>query len=125
MFRTQKFKASSNHHLNFDIFLATVKAGHISVGQRFGDSNNPIYNSSDNKHSAQSNCALYDVTEPEPEYHYANPAQEIETQRAPEETYDYALPDGNSRNAKVAQQNASELDNSQDTMHLYHVLEHN
>ena len=64
------------------------------------------------------------MTEPEPEYHYVNPAQEIETQRAPEETYDYALPDGNSRNAKVAQ-NASELDNGQDTMHIYHVLEHN
>ncbi|CAB4004510.1 Hypothetical predicted protein [Paramuricea clavata] len=109
---------------------------HASPGQKSGDSNNPIYHSS---HSAQNDCQLYEATEPEPVYQYANAGHEIEAQPPPKLTYDYALPedrprigqrtcvgkDGDLAGENKMLQHASELNNSKNTPHMYHVLENN
>ena len=69
------------------------RAQHIPTTASPGDSNNPIYNSGDEKYSAQNECELYEGTKTEHVYHYANPVQDIEAPKPPNETHDYALPD--------------------------------
>ena len=131
--------SQSNLQLNLEIFVGAERAEHISTTPSSGDSNNPIYNSSDKKYSAQNECDLYEETKPEHVYHYANPVQEIEDSTPPNEPHDYALPNSSARLAEkihegdptggnVLVRNASDLDNSKDETidaHVYHVLENN
>ena len=122
---------------SFQHFLTIDKTRHVSPRQRSGDSINPIYHSS-SKQSAQKDCELYEETTPEPVYQYANAGHEIEAQPPTNVTYDYALPEDHVRIGRRAfagengnptsgnmSENSSELENRENTAHLYHVLESN
>lgn len=99
-----------------------------------GISNNAIYNSTD-KHSAQNDCELYETTDPESVYSYANAGHEPGEQLQPNVTYDYALPDDHTRigqqkivhgdeEKKVARSEA-ELNSTNQSSPVYQVLEKN
>ncbi|XP_028410815.1 uncharacterized protein LOC114533485 [Dendronephthya gigantea] len=114
---------------------ATDVTRNTSPGQKSGISNNPIYNSSDNyKHSAQNDCELYETTDAEHVYSYANSDHEPDEQLQPNLTNDYALPDDHTRigqqkiaredeEEKKAAQSGAELNNTNQSSPVYHVLE--